>query len=563
MIEELTIKDFALIDAVSISFTDGFTVFSGETGAGKSIMIGAISFLLGAKADMDSIRTGAHEAQVSGTFVLSPESAEAREWLGSRGIEAENNRVLLRRIIRDNGKTGAWISGIPVVRAELQEFAAFLADIHGQHDHQSLLRVSEHRKFLDSYAGLTAEVASFSQDYALLLGKRKERDLLNSNDAKREEKIEMLQFAVSEIEEAKFQPNESEELEAEESRLSQFEKLFAHIDEAQKLLGDEILPHAKRLSAVLENAGTFDKPVEELQKRFESSFYEMGDIADELRAYADALVFDPERLNFVEERLALIFKLNKKYGTKNTAELNEYAENAKKELAVMSQGSENLDELIRFIEQKEKELYAQAVAISGKRKTAAGRMSEHVAQVLAKLGMAGSRFSVQIVEKESDAAEQRCGQYGIDNIEFLISANEGSPEKPLAKIASGGEISRVMLALKTVLSAQDTVGTLIFDEIDTGIGGEVANAVGAHLEYISKTHQVLCITHLASIAVCAKNHLKIEKASADGRTKTALAALSGETRVAEIARMLAGDSASAESLGHARSLLSQHNFELQ
>jgi DNA repair protein RecN (Recombination protein N) len=564
LLEDLAIKDFALIEALSLDFSGGFTVLSGETGAGKSILIGALSFLIGGKADLDVIRAGATEAAVSGTFLLDGKNPEADAWLSEMGIVPENNRVLMRRIIRDNGKQGAWIQDRPVTRSELASFSAFLVDIHGQHDHQSLLRVPEHRRFLDSYAGITRQVADFTALYARLVEKRRELEQLDVNNAKRDEKIEMLSFAVSEIGDARLKPNEDTELTAEEKRLSQFEKLYADIDAANQLLaGNEsgLLDAAKHLNVSVANAASADPSLETLCKRCESAFYELSDIAAEIRSYGDKLVFDPARLEEIQERLAFIHKLKKKYATlaAPVTDVIDYGDKARSELEQLSRGEEQRDALSKQVVALERDVYMQAKALSGKRREASQKMAAEVETVLAKLGMKGTRFGVQITEKESADFMQKCGPYGIDNIEFLISANLGSPEKPLAKIASGGEISRVMLSLKTVLSLSDTIGTLIFDEIDSGIGGEVAVAVGDHLKRLSSLNrQILCITHLASIAVYADTHIRREKRVEGSKTVTGAQKIDASARVSEIARMLAGDTVSAESLEHARVLLAKY-----
>ena len=581
MLEDISIKDFALIDQASLEFGQGFTVLSGETGAGKSLLIGALSFLLGGKVGVEQIRTGAHESVVSGTFFLgkspqtvrelSPEDepANAFEWLSLHGIEAEDNRVLLRRVIRENGKSGAWIGSTPVTRADLAEFSSFLIDIHGQHEHQSLMKVSEHRKFLDSYAGLTERVSDFTSLYSELVAKRKYLDELNSDDRDRAQKIDFLTFAVKEISEAKLKPGEDLALDDEEKKLSSFEKLFSDVEQLNSALsggeGEAVVSMLKKLRVLADSAASSDKSLQKLSERLDSAFYELSDIADEYKSYVQNLVFDPARLAEVQERQTLIYNLKKKYATSVSSPLAEvisYYEKAQRRLEELDGSSSKKDALEKEIAELGKKVYIEAKKISEARKTAAQKMSDAVVTVLSALGMNGTRFSVLVAEKQGTDVTQKCGPYGIDDIEFLISANPGQPLQPLAKIASGGELSRVMLSLKTILCQSDvtgesTVGTMIFDEIDTGIGGEVAVSIGSHLKKLAKNRQVLCITHLASIAVYADNQIKIEKAVSDGMTQTHVREISGEERVSEIARMLSGDTASAESLEHARSMLSK------
>lgn len=563
MLEELDIQNFALIDKAHVDFSDGFTVLSGETGAGKSILIGSLAFLLGGKGGTELIRTGCHEALVSGTFLL--ESKDANAWLEEHGIESEDNRILLRRVVRDTGKSSAWIGSTPVTKADLALFAAFLVDIHGQHDQQSLMKVSEHRRFLDSYAGIVDEVHAFTQLYAQLAEKQRTLESLVTNEADRANRIEMLTFAINEIAEAKLRAGEDEELAAEEAKMASFEKLYSDVEEINAALdgsssgfGESVLSLLRRLKSVVPHASSLDKELENLDDRLQSVFYEVDDIAKEFRSYASRLVFDPERLSQVQERLDLMFKLKKKYASSTKAPVQEvldYAQNAQVQLDALTDSNADKSALEAQIAQLEKQVYAAAKTISQKRKAASQKMSQAVVAILAELGMKEARFEVNLAEKPGTSVTQKCNPYGMDDVEFLISANPGTPLAPLAKIASGGELSRVMLALKTILSNADTVSTLIFDEIDTGIGGEVAVAVGNHMKRLASSKQILCITHLASIAVYAHHQIKIKKGSEGQSTQTLVFPVDGEERVKEIARMLSGDSGSAQSLEHAAALL--------
>ncbi len=576
MLEDLTIKDFALIESDYLEFENGFTVLSGETGAGKSILIGALSFLLGGKADVSQIRATRNEASVSGTFVISDEKMRnsigeddepinASEWLAMHGIEKENNRVLLRRFIRDTGKSGAWINDTPVTRAELAQFSSFLVDIHGQHEHQSLMKISEHRKFLDANAGITTEVEAFTKKYAELVQLRKELDLYNSSDSERLRKLDMMNFAVKEISEAKLKKDEDVELEAEQSRLMSFEKIFSEVDSIDNAMSNSessIISVLKQIRRDASNAAALDKALEPLNSRLESAFYELSDIADEFSSYKNKLVYDPSRLQTVEDRLSLIYNLKKKYASSVNAPLGEvfsYFEQAQKFIESNADGNNKKEKLAELIKILEKEVLLRAEDLSKKRILSAKKLDVAVDSILANLGMPGTKFTVSIKQKEGNDTVQRCGPYGKDDIEFLISANPGNPPMPLAKIASGGELSRVMLALKTIFAKADTVETLVFDEIDTGIGGEVAVAVGAHIKNLSKNRQIFCITHLASIAVYADNQIKIEKSVSGELTSSNVYFVKGNDRVKEIARMLSGDADTAQSMEHAKSLLEKYS----
>ena len=573
MLEDFSIKDFALIDQDYLEFTKGFTVLSGETGAGKSILIGALSFLLGGKADVTQIRAGKKEASVSGTFLLPaglsvrsdiPEDDEARnalEWLNLHGIEIENDRVLLRRIIRDTGKNAAWINDTPVTRSDLAQFSSFLVDIHGQHEHQSLMKVSEHRKFLDARAGITAEVDAFTAKYAVLVAKRKQLAQYNLSDSERLRKLDMMSFAVKEIGEAKLKPNEDIELEEEQARLSSYEKIFSDVDSIDQMLSNDesgVIGLLKKIRRDSMHVSELDKSLSKLDERLESAFYELSDISAEFSDYKNKLVYDPNRLQAVEERLSLIYNLKKKYASSVNAPISElftYFEEAQRFIEENGDGNNKKDALTAEIKALEKEILLLADKLSAARKATASVLNTEVDQILAKLGMKGTTFTVQISQKAGTEVEQVCGPYGKDDIEFMISANPGNPPLPLAKIASGGELSRVMLALKTIFARTDRVETLVFDEIDTGIGGEIAVAVGAHMKNLSKNRQIFCITHLASIAVYADNQIKIEKSVSGEITSSNVYPVEGEARVAEIARMLSGDADTSQSLEHARSLL--------
>lgn len=581
MLEDLSIKNFALIESVNIEFNKGFTVLSGETGAGKSILIGALSFVLGGKASVDQIRSGTSEASVTATFALPPlcsldkieckeniegvlEPRTARQWLSVHGIETEDERVIIRRYVRDNGKTAAWINSTPVTRADLQSFCFFLVDIHGQHEHQSLMKVSEHRKFLDSYAGLTEAVSHFTDKYSLLVEKRNTLNALNTSDKEKNQKIDLLTFAIKEFEDAKLKPDEDTELEAEQAKLSSFEKLFTEVETLSNLLSGEdgigIVELCKKLRASSDRALNLDGSLKDVDSRIENLFYEVSDVSEEIKNYSRTLVFDPERLAFVQDRLSLIYNLKKKYASNVNAPMKElfaYYENAQKELDALSNSTQNIEKLQAEVSELEKEVYKDAKIISLKRTEASSKMSKCVEEILAKLGMKDTQFRVSIQEKPGTEIVQKCGPYGMDNIEFLISANPGSPLLPLAKIASGGELSRVMLALKTVFAMDEGVPTMIFDEIDTGIGGEVAVNVGSHIKMLSKNRQIFCITHLASIAVYADNQIKISKGVNNQTTSTSVKPITGDERVSEIARMLSGDTVSEESLKHAASMLAK------
>ncbi|MDR2071440.1 MAG: DNA repair protein RecN [Treponema sp.] len=585
MLEELTVRNFALIDNLSLSFEGGFNILTGETGAGKSIIVGSLSFLLGAKAGTEVIRTGAEEASVSAVVSLGRRSADAEAWLSARDIPVEDGRIIVRRNIRNTGRGGIYLQNVPVTRNDLEEFMAFLFDLHGQHAHESLMRKENHRRYLDRFAGIEGESAEFNRMFLSLADRKKAFEASVSSERDREMRLEVLTYAVEEIAGAAPKSGESRELEAEAARLGSFERLAAQVNGAASALFEEeasVLSLSRRARSALETAAAIDEGgLAAMRQRMEDLYYEAEDLAGELRAYRDGLKSDPERLEEVEERLALLYRLKKKYAQNASGTFVDgedailaYKEAAEAEIEALSGAEENRDRLKAEIGALEKEIAGRAAALSAKRAAASARLGKGITAIIASLGMPNAKFSVALNAKgkNQETGALIIGPWGADDVEFLISANAGEPMKELARIASGGELSRVMLAIKTTLAGAAGPGgngatgnggdtspeTLIFDEIDTGIGGEVALSVGDYLARIGAVKQIFCVTHLASIAVRADNHLKVEKHSEGGRTVTAVSVLRGDARREEIARMLAGDSGGEAALAYAGALLSKY-----
>jgi len=567
MLEELSIRNYALIDAVTLSFRSGFNVLSGETGAGKSIIVGSLSFLMGGKAETDVIRTGCEEAGVSAVISIKKNNAEVIEWLKARDIECEEDTVIVRRNIKTSGRGSIFIQNVPVTRNDLTDFMGLLFDLHGQHNHESLLRKESHRRYLDAFAGIEGEVRSFSETFMELTDKRKTMEASLKSDREREERLEILNYAVDEITKANVFSGEIRELENEAQRLSDFEKLagFIHAASGAFFEGDNsVLSLSRRVKNSLDSASCVDSDLQEINRRFENLYYEAEDIASDFRSYKDKLTFDPKRLEEVNERLALLHKLKKKYAKNTEQGVNDeeavlsYKAQAQAEIEALNCAEENREQLKAQIAALEKEIVSKAQVLRQKRTAAALTLGKLISGILKHLGMPNARFQVDVAAKQQNG-QTTFGPYGAEDVEFLISANTGEPLKDLARIASGGELSRVMLAIKTALLSQtggeaQGVETLVFDEIDTGIGGEVALKVGEYLAQIGGILQIFCVTHLASIAVRADNHFKVEKRTEGGRTYTGIGPLSAEGRRKEIARMLSGDAGEA-ALAHADDLM--------
>lgn len=561
MITSLTVKNIALIEQLTIDFEQGLNVLSGETGAGKSIIIGALGFLFGGKSDTETIRQGTDEASVAGTFDV--QSRHAKAWLSEHGIDGADEDIVIRRSMKSNGRSSAWINSTPVSKPELEEFTALLVDIHGQHDHQSLFRVAEHRRFLDAFAGLENEVAEYSKRYTQLMDERKRLEELQTNEAHRTERIDYLKYAIDEITKAKLQPDEDVQLEAEAKKLDSFEKLFTEMQEVVGLTTGEsgAVVLLKKAMHTLTQASELDKTLSNTAKRIQNQYYELEDACADVESYFNKMRFDEARRDEVQERLAMIYKLKKKYAATDTdsiTQILQFAKSAAEELETLEHSEEGKQIIEKNIKELQVDIFKRGSAISKKRIAAATKLEAEIEAVLKKLGMAKTVFKVSVAKKEAEANKQKAGPYGFDDIEFLISPNQGEALKPLIKIASGGELSRVMLAIKTVMTAGDDVDTLIFDEIDTGIGGEVALSVAEHMKELSAHKQILCVTHLAVIASHAANQIKIAKSVHDGKTYTQADKIIGEARTEEIARMLSGDEDSSVSIMHARELLKKY-----
>ncbi|GHT48697.1 DNA repair protein RecN [Spirochaetia bacterium] len=594
MLEELSVRNYALAESLNISFERGLTILTGETGAGKSIIVGSIGFLLGAKADASIIRSGAEDASVSAVLSIDSANTDAAKWLKDHSIEADDGRITVRRNIKMNGRTSIFIQDEAVNRAALQEFMAFLFDIHGQHEHESLLRKETHRRYLDRFAGLEAEALEFNKVFVELAEKRKTYENSITNEKEKAARIELLTFAVDEINDAALKIGETRDLEAESSMLSSFEKLASLVKIAASALydgDDNVLSLLRTAKSAADSAADIDAKLGTLLKRMEGIYYETEDIVQEFRLYCDGLSFDPQRIETVEERLSKLYKLKKKYVdgnfsnaysslggseieiTPEEAILN-YKNRAGEEIEALQSSDQDREKLKTAITALERDIAVKAVALSGKRKLASLGLSERISSILTRLGMPNAAFSVSLASKTAKEASSNVsnpatasganmllGPYGADDIEFLITANIGEAPRELSRIASGGELSRVMLAIKTALivdedteNRNNSAETLIFDEIDTGIGGEVALNVGEYLSAAGTKKQIFCITHLASIAARADNHLKVEKTNDGKRTITQVVPLRQEERVGEIARMLSGDKGET-AMAHAREML--------
>jgi DNA repair protein RecN (Recombination protein N) len=559
MLAELNIADFAIIDKLSLTFNGGFNVLTGETGAGKSIIIDAVSMLLGGRADTSFVRAEADRARVEGVFRLAePLQALINPILEREGLEGDApDTLVLGREIRSTGRNFCRVNGSTVNLNILEEIAAALVDIHGQSEHLSLLQVRQHQVFLDRYASLDEQRGALAAEVRQLRQIRQELADLRRDAQHLARRLDQLSFQVEEIGAAKLKPGEEAELNIERNRLANAEQLSQFAGEAYRLLiegGDTDQPSAADLlgqaGRAIGNLVKLDPTLQDQQQLADNLNYQLEELAGTLRDYSENIDFDPTRLQEVEERLSLIFSLKRKYGD-SIEEIIEFGERAKAELENISHSEERIEELREAEEALRRSIGQMALALSTARREAGETLAQGVVAQLADLGMAKADFAVELkwtddlngvyVETEqNEILTLACDERGIDRIEFLIAPNPGEPLKPLVKVASGGETSRVMLALKTVLASADETPTLIFDEIDQGIGGRIGGVVGRKLWDLSHQgqHQVLCVTHLPQIAGYGDTHYHVTKQVSGARTQTGVEVLAGDGRVEELAQML-------------------------
>ncbi|NUQ37953.1 MAG: DNA repair protein RecN [Caldilineales bacterium] len=550
MIIELRVHNFAIIDDLYVSFHPGFNVLTGETGAGKSIIIDAIELLLGTRASQEMVRAGQEAASVEGIFALrGAAGAEAQARLLAEGLDGDAHSVILAREVRRGGRSIARINGRAVAQAMLAEIGGLLVDIHGQGQHLSLLNVRQHLILLDQFADLTGQRQALAAQTATLRDVRAELAGLRQDARELARRLDLLNYQVEEITAAALAPGEDEALEQERRRLANAEALAGQSSAIFRLLveGNGEWPATTdqlgEAVARLEKLSRLDPALAGLAAQAQDISERLGDLAREVDAYGDSVSPDPQRLAEVEERLELIFQLKRKYGD-SIAEILAFGETAAAELARLAQSETRTAHLEIEEEQLLRQIGADAGALSAARQQAGARLGREMEGELEVLRMAGTQVAVEIVQQaQADGCfvgDRRLAfdATGIDRVQFLVSANPGEPLRPLVKVASGGETARLMLALKHVLSRADATPTLIFDEIDQGIGGRVGAIVGQKMVHLAQAHQVLCVTHLAQIAAHGDYHLVVEKGVEGERTVTRVQAVAGPPRVRELAAML-------------------------
>jgi len=550
MLTELRIRNYAVIDDIHVELGPGLNVLSGETGAGKSIIVGALSLLLGERAATDVIRAGEDRAIVEGVFDL-PEDPAFRARCDELGIDLSDDCLILRRELQREGRNRAWVNGSPATAGLIGELGGALVDLHGQHEHQALLRPIPQRRIVDEFAGAGTVAAEVRSAWEALRAARTELEAVRLRVAEARENAEFLRRKAKEIESAEIEPDEEDSLAAEIRRLEHSEELLTLSGELHDVVygGDgAVVDRLGGLRRALDSLLRIDPEAIEIEELYETGQATLDELGRRLRDYRFEVEHDPGRLASLRQRQDLLFRLRRKYGG-TLEDVKAEGRGARAELDSIESSEDEIGRLEGEERNHREALSALGTRLGDARRKAAEQLEREVTAQLPDLGMPGGQFCVELTPLEEP------GPDGAETIRFLVSLNPGFDPGPLSRVASGGELSRVMLALKSVLASVDSVPSLVFDEIDAGIGGRVAHHVAGRLGTVAGSHQVFAITHLAQIAARADVHLRVEKAEQAGRVATSLVQLQDEARVEELARMLGGDPESDASLRHARELL--------
>lgn len=566
MLSRLRVSHYALINEVEIEFGEGLNIITGETGAGKSILIGALGLVLGDRTNAEVIRSGESKCTVEAVFEFSS-GHPSIGFLEEIGIDADEGELILRRDVNADGRSRCFANGSAIPVRSLQTLGRLLVDLHGQHDHQSLLDVDLHLAFLDGYAGHGALLVDVCFAYAELGRLTSELDRLEAESTRLDERKELLSFQVDEIASAALEPSEDEALAQERVLLENAEQLIETATQIEQLLyqaEDSIADRMGLAEKFLANAARVDATLEPKVKELEAIGYEVEELSRFFMSYSQSIEHDPARLSEVAERIETINRLKAKYGG-SVASVLAYAEEAQVDLLEADASGSRRAELAEQIEETRVSYSATCQALTKSRTRAAAKMSRTIERSLHDLGLPNASFEVVLSRTEDaegdaeiDGIRLQSGPEGVEQCEFYLSTNPGEDMRPLVRVASGGEVSRIMLALKTVLAQTDSVQVLIFDEIDIGISGRIAEVVGRRLKSLAGACQTVSITHLPQIAKMANHHFAVQKASDGERTETFVTRLDDQQRVDELAKLLGGEEISTLTFEHARELLSQN-----
>lgn len=564
MLVELSIRNFAIIKSVTVSFQKGLNILTGETGAGKSIIIDSLGLLLGGRASADFVRYGESRAEVEGLFEL-PSGHPAFAVCESMGVQIEQDGMLVvRRDISSQGKSIIRLNGQLITLAMLRELGPWLVTVHGQHDTHMLMQADKHINWLDAYGehALGSAKTEYSKLYAAYRRTRQDLERMARNDRELAQRMDLLQYQLDEIEAAALTPGEDDKLLQQRKKWMNIEKVYSSIQDAYRSLygdqkGMDWLGHAM---SELERVAAFDEQLAPIVESVQSAYYQVEDAVHQLRNLSYQMDFEPEQLAEVERRLDLIQSLKRKYG-KSVDDILEYAATIQDELDDMHHYEDRLQQAQERLSELAADMAVEALELSGIRQDCATKLAQEIEQQLRELHMERARFAITVRQMmdedgvEIDGVHRYVDANGMDQVEFLISPNPGEPLRPLAKIASGGELSRVMLAIKTILAGTDQVETLIFDEVDTGVSGRAAQAIAEKLARVASKRQVLCITHLPQVASLADAHFLIKKEMSEDETMTRVERLTDDDRVIELARMLGGAEVTTKTKEHAREMI--------
>ena len=548
MLQLLHIENIAVIEEADITFDEGFNALTGETGAGKSIVIDAMGAVLGQRTSRDLIRTGAAKAFVSAMFSGVPSLPVLEEC----GLEAEDGELLLQREIYADGKYACRVGGRPVTVAQLRRIGGALLNIHGQHDGQQLLDEEQHGAYLDSFGRVEEELGAYAACYEAMEATRKRLKSLQMDEAEKERRMDSLTFQIQELEKAQLKPGEEETLLQRRNLLRNSEKFMSAVQGAVWSLtgGDDgggAVSELREAAGAVSGVKGLDDRFGQLHERLENLYSEAYDVAETLRDLQDSFDFSPQELDELEGRADLLYRLKKKYGP-TVEDMLAYLEKCREELDQIAFAADTTARLEKQLEKERGRAMKAARALSEARKAAAKQLEERIQEELRQLDMPKVRFAICFEEKEPDVL-------GIDVVRFLMSANVGEELRPINKVASGGELARIMLALKNVLAENELIGTLVFDEVDTGVSGRAAQKVAEKLAQVSRRKQVLCVTHLPQLAAMADTHFSVEKGEREGRTYTRVLRLDRERRKEELARLTGGQRVTSALLAGAEELL--------
>lgn len=563
MLTSLKVQNYALLDEIEITFGPGLTILTGETGSGKSILVGALGLILGGRATTDAIRTGASSATVEGLFEWTPEKTEPA-LPAELDFDTTDGSLVIRRELTRDGRNRCLVNGHLATVATLKRIGEALVDLHGQHDHQSLLDPKTHIGFLDGSGDIAEVKASVAMAYRLFSERVEALRTLDDEIRAARERRELYQYQLAQLTDAAVSSGEDAALERELAILQNAGLLIQTAAEAVDALSQKenaIIDLVSQVIRSVEDMERIDGSLNETVVTARSARYQLEDVVAYLQSYRDRIDFDPERLSEIQDRLELLKQFKRKYGG-SLEEVCAYRDRIAEEISKIETADTRRDRMQSEVEQARESLTVLAQKLSKVRRRLASRLEERVMEELAELGMPRTRFQVKLDWRSDDngplsieGARYSVDASGMDQVEFMISPNLGEELKPLASIASGGEISRIMLALKVILAQSDRIATLVFDEIDIGIGGRVAEAVGQKLKGLSHSHQVLCVTHLHQVACWGNAHLTVVKKALRGRTVTEIKQLDADGRVQEIARMLAGETVDDLAMTHAREML--------